>query len=51
MSTAKSSSGPGGLHFGDLLNGNDFMNQKNISNPFDSTLDKTVGNISVIMRI
>ena len=37
MSTAKSSSGPGGLNFGDLAASAqfDFMNQKYINNQFD----------------
>jgi hypothetical protein len=51
MSTAKSSSGPGSHHFGDLAAQYDFFNQKNIHNPFDKTLDSLTGNISVIMRL
>jgi len=50
MSTAKSSAGPG-PHFGDIAAQFDFMNQKNINNPFDKTLDALTGNVSVTMRI
>ena len=49
MSTAKSSSGPG--HLGDIAAQFDYLNQKNINNPFDKTLDSLTGNISVTMRI
>jgi hypothetical protein len=51
MSTAKSSSGIGGQHFGDIAAQFDFMNQKNFNNPFDKTLDALTGNISITMRI
>jgi hypothetical protein len=51
MSTAKSSSGPGGHHFGELAAQFDFMNQKNIHNKFDKTLDALTGNVSVTMRV
>ena len=51
MSTTKSSSGPGGLVFGDIAAQFDFMNQKYIHNSFVKTLDSLTGNISIIMRI
>ena len=51
MSTAKSSSGPGGHNFRDIGANFDFMNQKNIHHSFDKTLDALSGNISIIMRI
>jgi hypothetical protein len=51
MSTAKSSSGPGSLSFGEIAAQSDFINQKYINNQFDKTLDSLTGNISIIMRI
>lgn len=52
MSTAKSS-GAGGLHFNEIgaHTYKDEISQKNYHNKFDETLDNTIGDISIIMRI